>query len=134
MKRRALKAMMARLELCVTRLSQFIQNADKLAVDDLSPRTRRRVKYSGSLSVIRENALRIHQALLQCWCNSHSQRRAGLLLDSRIVRQKRGISARQATRQAPVPTADCFAVCLDERLPGGKWFTTEIKVPETLSR
>jgi hypothetical protein len=118
---------MARLELCIRRLSGFTDNAEKLVNE--KPVSRRRIKFAGSLNAIQKNVKKLHEALGDCWCNLHAPRRAGLVLNPRIARAKKQI---RPHGNVPVPLPDCFTICLDERLPGRKWVTAEFKIPEIL--
>jgi hypothetical protein len=140
MKRRKLQNIMERMELCVRRLSEFSHKAEKLK--DSTPRDRQRVRYSGSLGVIRQNASKIHQVLLRSWCNmhpkntwcgTHPEHRAGLLLEQRIVRKVK-MKHLQQVAENKVTSSDCFALYLDEPSVVRKWLTTEVRVFELPSR
>ena len=125
MKRRGLKGRMEKLRMCIETLAGFAERAEKL--DDGQPRQWCKVKFSAPLTSIRENACKVHKVLLSHWCTSHTLHRAGILLEERLHRQKRGHQSAMGVSK-PIATADRFALCLDEHLPTTGWLATEFRV------
>lgn len=128
MKRRKLKAQMERIELCLKRLSDFTERAEKL--EDGPSKARWKMKFSGPLSVIRDNASKIHSTLTRSWCSDHSNHRAGLYLEQRLMRPRK--RAAQST-QPRVAQPDCFALSLDEHASNKVWLTAEFRTIEIAS-
>lgn len=131
MKKQDLRDRMDRLHKCIETLAGFAERAEKL--DDGPTRQLCKIKFSAPLTSIRENACKVHKVLQSRWCTSHSLHRAGILLEERILRRKRG---RQSARAAsePIGTADRFALCLDEHLPATGWLATEFRIIESPQR
>jgi len=116
MKRRKLKAQIERIELWLKRLSDFTERAEKL--EDGLPKARWKVKFSGPLTVIRDNASKIHSTLTKSWCPQHSNHRAGLYLEQRLLRPRKKMVH---LTQPLVAQSDCFALSLDEHASNRVW-------------
>lgn len=127
MKRQNLKERMNVLNISITRLTDFAQRAEKL--DNSPPKQRCKVKFSAPLKAIEMNACRVHKVLLSSWCQSHASHRAGILLEERILRRKRGSQMGIQTSE-PVGSATRFVLCLDEHRPNTGWLTTEFHLNE----
>ncbi|KAF2271109.1 hypothetical protein CC78DRAFT_550067 [Lojkania enalia] len=123
MKRRKLKAQIERIELCLKRLSDFTERAEKL--DDGPPKSRWKVKFSGPLTVIRENASKLHSTLLRNWCAHNSEHYAGLHLEQRLVRPRKRTNR---LAQESVASSDCFALSLNEHGLKKAWLSAEFRI------
>ncbi|KAK3376206.1 hypothetical protein B0T24DRAFT_216608 [Lasiosphaeria ovina] len=126
MNRRTATTLLGKLGKCNTRLSEFIDKADKIQgkIQDETPSSRVKIKFVAPLSCIRGNASKVHGALSRSWCATHSTHQAGLRLEQRLVRR-----GRKTRRRLPqeIGGSDCFGISL-LRISTISWIDTEFRV------
>jgi hypothetical protein len=127
MKRQDLKIRTNSMQKSIDRLAGFAMRAEKLEPERTTSKRSATVKFLAPLQSIRENASRVHQALLSNWCTLHTVHRAAILLEDRLHRYNRGYQ--------PVKTvvsnnnaADCFSLCVVEHSTTLEWLSTEFRV------
>jgi hypothetical protein len=133
MKKNRVKESLARLEVCTRRIDAWTARADKLQDD--TPQSRLKLKFSASLGTIQENATKVHGAISRNWCNDNPVHTACLLLEQRLVRSKKRKRSLQDASSNLVAQATCFGLSLrgDCKAPS-QWFDSEIRIDEFSSR
>ncbi|KAK3341838.1 hypothetical protein B0T25DRAFT_488810 [Lasiosphaeria hispida] len=128
MNRRAAATLLGKLGKCNTRLSEFIDKADKIQgkIQDEVPGSRAKIKFVAPLTCIRGNASKVYGALSRSWCTTHSTHHAGLRLEQRLVR--RGRKNRKRLPQE-IGGSDCFGISL-LRISKLSWVDTEFRVDD----
>ena len=126
--RRTAITLLRKLRECNTRLSEFIDKADKIQsrIQDETPGSRVKIKFVAPLTCIRENASKVHGALSRSWCATHLTHHAGLRLEQRLVR--RGRKSRKHLPQE-IGGSDCFGISL-LRISTFSWIDTEFSVDD----
>ena len=129
MKKNRVKTALERLEACTTRIDTWVTRADKL--EDETPQSRMKLKFSASLSTIQENASRIYRAISRHWCTDQSVHVACLLMEQRLVRSKNVKRRPQAASLNLVAKATCFGLSLHgECCESSQWLNSEIRIDE----
>jgi hypothetical protein len=129
MKRQDLKVRMDSLQKCLDRLAGFVVRAEKLEPEQTTSKRSATVKFLAPLQSIRENASRVHQALLSNWCTLHTMHCAAILLEDRMRRYNRGCQP-VSTVVSNSKAADCFSLCVAEHSITPEWLSTEFRVVE----
>lgn len=133
MKKNSVKDALERLEVCTRRIDAWTSRADKLQDD--TPQSRLKLKFSASLSTIQENATKVRGAISRNWCNDNPVHTTCLLLEQRLVRSRKRKRPLQETSSNLVAQATCFGLSLrgDCNAPS-QWFDSEIRIDEFPSR
>lgn len=133
MKKRSIKRSLERLEAYSKRIDTWIERAGKNQ-DEPAP-NRSKLKFTGSLSGIQENASRIYCALFQSWCKIKPQHPTLLLLEQRLNRPRPRRRALQNTVFNMATESTCFKLSFSGEccLPFQR-FNTEFRVVEPPSR
>jgi hypothetical protein len=123
---------MERLKTCNDRLHDFTEKAEKLEEEPYKAHIKLRL--TGSLRCIQDNATKLYHVLSQNWCTSHPSHSASLLLESRLVRRK--IARKNLIKGAiePVAEASCFGLRLLQVRSQTKWLDTEFSLIQSTSR
>jgi hypothetical protein len=135
MKKNRVKAALERLEACTRRIDVWIARCDRLQDD--TPRSRLKVKFSASLGTIQENATKVHRAISQNWCTDSAVHVARLLLEQRLVRPKEKRRPLQVGSSSSnlVAQTTCFGLSLRGDCNGSsQWLNSEIWIEEPTSR
>jgi hypothetical protein len=133
MKKNRVKALLERLEACTRMIDAWTTRADRL--QDETPQSRLKLKFSASLSTIQENATKIHQAISRNWCNDNTVHVARLLLEQRLVRSKKRKRPLQAASLNLVAQATSFGLSLrGDCNASSQWLNSEIRIDDLSSR
>lgn len=133
MKKNRVKAALERLEACTRTIDAWTARADRL--QDETPQTRLKLKFSASLGTIQENATKIYQAISRNWCNDGPVHVARLLLEQRLVRSKKRKRPLQTTGLNLVAQPSCFGLSLrGDCNASSQWLNSEIRIDELPSR
>jgi hypothetical protein len=133
MKKNRVKAALERLEACTGRIDVWISRSDRL--QDETPQSRLKLKFSAPLGTIQENATKVHRAISQNWCADNAVHVARLLLEQRLVRPKKKRRPLQAGSSNLVAQATCFGLGLRGDCNGSsQWLNSEIWIEEPPSR
>ena len=133
MKKNRVKTALERLEACTRRIDAWITRADTL--QDETPQSRRKLKFSASLGTIQENATKIYQAISRNWWADKPVHVARVLLEQRLVRSKKGKRPPQAASLNLVAQATCFGLSLHgDCCASFQWLNSEIRIDEFPSR
>ena len=124
-----MKNALERLEACTRRIDTWITRADKL--QDETPHSRLKLKFSASLGTIQENATKIHGAISRNWCTDKPVHVAYLLLEQRLVRSKNAKRCPQTASLNLVAQATCFRLSLHgECCASSQWLNSEIMIDQ----
>ncbi|KAL4739326.1 hypothetical protein BDV11DRAFT_187791 [Aspergillus similis] len=127
MKKNRVKAALERLEDCTRRIDTWITRADRM--QDETPQSRLKLKFSASLRTIQENATKVHQAISRNWCNDNLVHVAHLRLEQRLVRLKKRKRPLQAASSDLVAQATCFGLSLrGDCNASSQWLNSEIRI------
>ncbi|OQV08180.1 hypothetical protein CLAIMM_12493 [Cladophialophora immunda] len=131
MKKNRAKTSLDRLEACTRRIDAWVARADKLQEE--TPQSRLKLKFSASLGTIQENASKIYGAISRNWCTDKPIHVARLLLEQRLLRSKKRKRPSQSAGVSSVAQATCFGLSLygDCCAPSG-WLNSEIRIDEVL--
>jgi hypothetical protein len=133
MKKNCVKTALERLEACTRRIDTWITRAD--ALQDETPQSRLKLKFSASLGTIQENATKIYQAISRNWCTDKPVHVARVLLEQRLVRPKKWKKPPQAASLNLVAQATCFGLSLHgDCCASSRWLNSEIRIDELPSR
>jgi hypothetical protein len=133
MKKNRVKTALERLEACTRRIEAWTIRAEKL--QDGTPQSRLKLKFSVSLGTIQENATKIHRAISRNWCTDKPVHVARLLLEQRLVRSKKRKRPPQAASLNSTAQAACFGLSLHgDCCASSQWLNSEIRIDELLSR
>ncbi|CDM36898.1 unnamed protein product [Penicillium roqueforti FM164] len=129
MKKNRVKDALDRLETCTKRIDAWATRADKL--QDETPQSRLKLKFSASLGTIQENATKVHQGISRNWCDDNPVHVACLLLEQRLVRPKKTKRPLQAASLNLVAQATCFGLGLrGDCNASSQWLNSEIRIDE----
>ncbi|KAL3468872.1 hypothetical protein BJX99DRAFT_265738 [Aspergillus californicus] len=130
MKKKSMKMSLERLETCTNRIDTWIQRADR--IQDEHPVPRWKLSFTGSLSVIQQNATRVYQALVRHRCKGRTQHPTQLLLEQRLRRPRRRI-VQQHPVFSVVTESTCFKLSFDgECYQHIHRFDTEFRIVESI--
>jgi hypothetical protein len=133
MKKNRVKAALERLEACTRMIDAWTTRADKL--QDETPPSHKKLKFSASLGTIQANATKVHQAISRNWCDNNPVHVARLLLEQRLVRSKKRKRPLQAASVELVTQATCFGLSLrGDCNASSQWLNSEIRIDELSSR
>jgi len=133
MKKNSVKVALKRLEACTSRIDNWATRADKM--QDETPQSRLKLKFSASLSTIQENANKIYRAISRNWCADKRAHIASLLLEQRLVRPKNVKRHPQTASLNLVAQATCFGLSLHgECCASSQRLNSEIRIDESSPR
>jgi hypothetical protein len=133
MKKGLIKTDLERLEGCTRRIDTWIERAEKN--QDEPATNRSKLKFTGSLGTIKENACKIHCALSQSWCKIKPRHPSFLLLEQRLKRPRPRRRGLQGSVSNTAVDSTCFKLSISgECCPHPQQFNTEFRVAEPPTR
>ncbi len=124
MKRQKVKRLLVELDICNKRLDTHANKAEKL---EKPYKAEKRSKFALPLRMIEENATRLYDVLARTWCLAHSSHHAGLLLEPRLVKKRKGRVSQQTAEKYDV---NCFRILLLQSPSPRKWLDVEFRLIE----
>ncbi|KAL9580258.1 MAG: hypothetical protein Q9203_006375 [Teloschistes exilis] len=135
MKKKRIKRSLEELQRYIDTIDKFQVKADMIATADELYKSDGCFMFTLAIDVIRENAKKLYNVLLETWCSAHSSHSAGLLLEQRLIKKpKRGGSGRQRKRFAlDHGDTNCFGLSLLQPSTSTlrKWLDVEIRLMES---
>ncbi|KAJ5521106.1 hypothetical protein N7463_001559 [Penicillium fimorum] len=129
MKKNRVKAALERLEACTRTIDVWTSRADRL--QDETPQSSLKLKFSASLGTIQANATKVYQAISRNWCNEKPIHVARLLLEQRLVRSNKRKRSPQAASVNLISQATCFGLSLrGDCNASSRWLNSEIRIDE----
>ena len=124
MKRQKIKRLLVELDICNKRLDTYANKAEKL---EEPYKEEKKSKFALPLRLIEENATRLYDVLARTWCPAHSSHHAGLLLEPRLVKKRKGRVSQQNAEKFDV---NCFRISLLQSPSPRKWLDVEFRLVE----
>ncbi|KAK6541414.1 hypothetical protein TWF694_007226 [Orbilia ellipsospora] len=133
MKKKNIKQSLQELQSYNDLLDKFHIKAEKITAIDEPYKSDRRSTFTLHADTIRENAKRLYNVISNTWCLTHSSHSAGLLLEQRLAKKRKGGPGQNRRRPAPSHfDINCFSLSLLQSSTSAskKWLDVEVRVVE----